>query len=391
MAGAFERQQAGTGSLAIAKRSADDPVRIYVTLLDKQKLAAELQDIKGQRSEALFVIDSNGRTINRTTRNSTHAALLSEVLNALPPTIASSPLSRQFEHKGQSYLAAAMQIPGYDLRVVSITRAAEVLSSWTDYLPLWSIMIFGPSLLGAALSWALLNQMEQTTRSRNALRRTEERFELAVSGARCGIWDWDVPNRSMYWSGAMNALLGLGSQPRIVRLDELTDRLHAEDRNTLRNIEEAILRGGEHYDESFRLRHEDGHYVWVRAKGHAYRTLRAEHPRLSGIALDITDQKQAAERLNVTERVLKAAFEGTQGQDSEILEEAPGEYFIVRVDRVVAPAMPPVAEVRPNLARNQMMRKMAEAVRARATRAYTTLRPRLGPLATELQLPGGPA
>lgn len=32
-----------------------------------------------------------------------------------------------------------------------------------------------------------------------------------------------------------------------------------------------------------------------------------------------------------------------------------------------------------------------EAVRARATRAYTTLRPRLGPLATELQLPGGPA
>jgi peptidyl-prolyl cis-trans isomerase D len=68
----------------------------------------------------------------------------------------------------------------------------------------------------------------------------------------------------------------------------------------------------------------------------------------------------------LSEAVLKAAFEGTQGQDSEILEEAPGEYFIVRVDRVVAPAMPPVAEVRPYLARNLMMRKMAEAVRARA-------------------------
>jgi peptidyl-prolyl cis-trans isomerase D len=68
----------------------------------------------------------------------------------------------------------------------------------------------------------------------------------------------------------------------------------------------------------------------------------------------------------LSQAVLKAAFEGTQGQDSEILEEAPGEYFIVRVDRVVAPAMPPVAEVRPYLARNLMMRKMAEAVRARA-------------------------
>lgn len=64
--------------------------------------------------------------------------------------------------------------------------------------------------------------------------------------------------------------------------------------------------------------------------------------------------------------VVKAAFEATQGQDSEILEEAPGEYFVVRVDRVVAPALPPMAEVRPYLARNLMMRKMAEAVRARA-------------------------
>ncbi len=64
--------------------------------------------------------------------------------------------------------------------------------------------------------------------------------------------------------------------------------------------------------------------------------------------------------------VVKAAFEATQGADSEILEEAPGEYFIVRVDRVVAPALPPMAEIRPYLARNLMMRKMAEAVRARA-------------------------
>jgi peptidyl-prolyl cis-trans isomerase D len=64
--------------------------------------------------------------------------------------------------------------------------------------------------------------------------------------------------------------------------------------------------------------------------------------------------------------VVKAAFEGTQGQDSDVLEEGPGEYFIVRVDRVVAPAMPPMAEIRPYLARNLMMRKMAEAVRGRA-------------------------
>jgi two-component system cell cycle sensor histidine kinase PleC len=192
---------------------------------------------------------------------------------------------------------------------VSIARAATTATTWINYLPLWSVMIFGPSLLGAALAWALLNQMDQTSRSNTALRRTEERFELAVSGARCGIWDWDIASGRMYWSGAMNALLGLGTQPRVVQVDELQSRLHPEDRDALRSIESTIQSGAGTYDEAFRLRHQDGRYVWIRAKGQTYRTLRSETPRLSGIALDISDQKNAVERLNVTERVLKAAFD----------------------------------------------------------------------------------
>lgn len=309
VAGAFGASSTTPGPLAIARRAADDPNLIYIAVLNTRKLAASLQELRGARNDALFIVDSAGNSIVRTVRNSTPAALLPFAQKALPPFVANSPVTRLFEHDGKNYSVSATQIPGYDLRILSITHAAEALSSWIDYLPLWSIMIFGPSLLGAALAWALLNQMEQTARSRSALRRTEERFELAVSGARCGIWDWDVPNRSMYWSGAMSALIGTGQQPRVIRIDELEGRLHPEDRDSLRNIEQDILSGSDNYDQSFRVRHEDGHYVWIRAKGQAYRTLRAEHPRLSGIALDISDQKQAAERLSVTERVLKAAFE----------------------------------------------------------------------------------
>ena len=307
--GSFESRTLGSTSLAIATRPANPADPIYFTLVNTSKLAASLADIRGRRPEHLFIINRYARPVSSTQSGAAASALLSEVLSSLPPGISSSPLVRPLEHEGVRYIASAMQIPGYDLRVVSISRAAEIAAGWTDYLPLWSIMIIGPSLLGAALSWALLNQMEQAQRSRSALRRTEERFELAVSGARCGIWDWDVPNRKMYWSGAMNGLLGLGPQPRVIPLDDLEKRLHPEDIGALRTIENTILRGAEHYDASFRIRHEDGHFVWIRAKGQAYRTLRAEHPRLSGIALDISDQKHAAERLSVTERVLKAAFE----------------------------------------------------------------------------------
>jgi two-component system cell cycle sensor histidine kinase PleC len=307
--GAIDVPQSRPGSLGIAIKATDGTDRIHVAVLNTDALIASLDGIRGQRTEGLFIVDSYSRTIAQTERNSAPPGLLGEVLSSLPPGMSSSPISRELVHEGQRYLASALQIPGYDLRIVSIARAGATLSSWMDYLPLWSIVIFGPSLLGAALAWALLNQMEQTSRSRSALRQTEERFELAVSGARCGIWDWDIESRRMYWSGAMNALLGQGSQPRLIDVDEIERRLHPADQRAIRNIEDSIRAGASDYDETFRLRRDDGAYAWIRAKGQAYRTLRSETSRLSGIALDISDQKSAAERLDATERVLKAAFD----------------------------------------------------------------------------------
>jgi two-component system cell cycle sensor histidine kinase PleC len=252
------------------------------------------------------VVDGKSRPVAATPFDE---SLLREVISSLPPNASSSPVLRYIERNGSNYLASAIHVPGYDLRLISVARAADALSNWYDSLPLYTIMIFGPSLLGAALAWALLNQIEQTSRSDTALRRTEERFELAVSGAKCGIWDWDFVNRRMYWSGAMNALVGRGKQPRIVPVEEIEQLLHPEDRNVVASIENAIRSGASTYDESFRIRHQDGQYVWIRAKGQMYRTLRSETGRLSGIVLDISDQKSAVDRLNVAEKVLKTAFE----------------------------------------------------------------------------------
>ena len=142
------------------------------------------------------------------------------------------------------------------------------------------------------------------------LRRTEERFELAVSGAKCGIWDWDLANKRIYWSGAMNALLGRGKQPRILSLDE-AQASDPSGRSVCAGGDRGFGARGrrESYDQAFRAQHADGHWVWVRAKGQHYRTLRTEGGRLSGIVLDISDQKTADERVDAAERVLQAAFE----------------------------------------------------------------------------------
>ncbi|MBL9096637.1 MAG: PAS domain S-box protein [Alphaproteobacteria bacterium] len=306
VAGTFADNDFGKSPIALAMRNPNDASQTLLALIDPVYLTAMLEGIQSTRGVSLVLSDSRARMIAGT---AIEDGLYSSAAQALPASVSTSPTLRYVADGGANYLAGARLIPGYDLRLIAVTRAADALSAWYQSLPLYSIMIFGPSLLGAALAWALLNQMERTSRVDGVLRRTEERFELAVSGAKCGIWDWDIANKRLYWSGAMNALLGQGKQPRILSLDEAQALIHPDDQGVLASIESSVRNGAESYDESFRAQHADGHWVWVRAKGQHYRTVRADGGRLSGIVLDISDQKTADERVDAAERVLQAAFE----------------------------------------------------------------------------------
>ncbi|MEQ1865610.1 MAG: ATP-binding protein [Micropepsaceae bacterium] len=307
MAGELSDAEFGTSPLTLAMRNDAVPGQFLFAVINPIFVSGMLERAQGGIGGSVILADSQMRKVAGTQIDD---ALLSQVMAALPAAITTSPALRYISDAGGShYLATARLIPGYDLRLITVTRAADALSQWYESLPLFSIMIFGPSLLGAALAWALLNQIERTSRVDGVLRRTEERFELAVSGAKCGIWDWDLTNRRVYWSGAMNALLGRGKQPRILPFEEVEALIHPDDQHMLMAIENSVREGATGYDSSFRVQHADGHWVWVRAKGQHYRTLRSEGGRLSGIALDISDQKEADARVDTAERVLEAAFE----------------------------------------------------------------------------------
>jgi two-component system, cell cycle sensor histidine kinase PleC len=307
MSGAIADPEFGKSPIALGMRHQSMPGQYMFALLNPSFVGGLLESAQGGRGVSVILADSQMKKIAGTRIDD---ALYTQAVQALPTAVTTSPTLRYIsDSSGAHYLATARLIPGYDMRLVTVVRAADALSQWYGSLPLYSIMIFGPSLLGAALAWALLNQMERTSRVDGALRRTEERFELAVSGAKCGIWDWDLANRRVYWSGAMNALLGLGKQPRMMTLEEVEALVHPNDQFMLMAIENSVRNGASSYDSSFRVQHADGHWVWVRAKGQHYRTLRSDGGRLSGIALDITDQKEADARVDTAERVLEAAFE----------------------------------------------------------------------------------
>ncbi len=68
----------------------------------------------------------------------------------------------------------------------------------------------------------------------------------------------------------------------------------------------------------------------------------------------------------LTEKLVETAFGLPAGGESEVQDAGNGEYFAVRVEKILPPSMPPLAEIKPQLTRVYMMREVANAMRARA-------------------------
>jgi two-component system cell cycle sensor histidine kinase PleC len=297
---------AGQGSLALAARLPQDDA-ILVLILKPAAFVQTLGVAARGRPEHLALVDAKDRLI---AASPNAPAWLAQVLDDLPPFGArETPVRYVARADGVSVMATAAYLPGFDLKLVSVARASAGLSAWFDSLPLYSIMVFGPSLLGAALAWLLLEQMDKRVRTDHALRRTEERFEMAVAGARCGIWDWNLRTGRIYWSGAMNQLLGRGRQAELMTRAEVLQLLHPDDQAAFDAIEASVKGGATHYDQTFRLRQANGRYLPLRVKGQLFHGVVASADRLIGIAIDISDQFAADRSRQEAEARLRAAID----------------------------------------------------------------------------------
>jgi PAS domain S-box-containing protein len=139
----------------------------------------------------------------------------------------------------------------------------------------------------------------ERNRTEDELRKSRERFELAVLGSQDGLWDWNLETGAIYLSPRYKNLLGFEDDEFPNRLEEWHKRLHPEDRERVAAALEAHLDGRTpHYESEHRLLHTDGSYRWVRSRGVAVRDEASGKPyRMVGSHEDITARKQAEDAL----------------------------------------------------------------------------------------------
>lgn len=130
------------------------------------------------------------------------------------------------------------------------------------------------------------------------LRKSHERFMLAVEGTRDGIWDWDISTGELFLSARWKEMLGYTDDEIQNNIDSFRNNIFSEDRPRVMKYLDSYLKGEfSHYNIEFRLKHKDGSYRWILARGEALTDGKGIPYRMAGSHTDITEKKETEKKL----------------------------------------------------------------------------------------------
>ncbi|HEX3631776.1 MAG TPA: PAS domain-containing protein, partial [Casimicrobiaceae bacterium] len=181
--------------------------------------------------------------------------------------------------------------------VVAVTREKDVaLTGWRDEAYRVAARTLLLTLLGAFAMVALVNQLRRVALGERALRQSEQRYALAMEGANEGHFDWNLGHGDSFVSPKMKLLHGRSVDAPVTTRDAWVAALdlHPDDApRMLAAVRDHLEGRSDHYEAEYRVRHPDGEWHWLQARGRCTRDASGKAKRFVGSAIDITARKNA--------------------------------------------------------------------------------------------------
>ncbi|MEG4302992.1 PAS domain-containing protein [Microcoleus sp. D3_18a_C4] len=154
-------------------------------------------------------------------------------------------------------------------------------------------------------------QIDRANRTKEALRQSEERWQLACAGNNDGIWDHNLQTNCSVVSDRFLEILERRPE-EVKNFSQYLSYIHPDDVEIMQsNWQQHLHRETSHYCCEYRVRCPDGRYKWILARGRAIWDESGNPLRAVGSLTDISDRKQTEIALKQSEERLSVAIEGS--------------------------------------------------------------------------------
>ncbi|MGM3307774.1 PAS domain S-box protein [Anabaena sp. WFMT] len=152
-------------------------------------------------------------------------------------------------------------------------------------------------------------------------RKTEERLTLALEAANMGIWDWEIQTNKTQWSSNMGPIYGLSSYTLCPSPEDFLYLIYPEDRNNFTQAVKIAIEQKVEFVSEHRVIWTDGSLHWLSARGKVYYDENDQPVRMLGTTRDISERKQAEQKIHEQASLLDIATDAIFVRDfhTEIL------------------------------------------------------------------------
>ncbi len=217
------------------------------------------------------------------------------------------------------WYALGLVLLGVGLLGVMLQEALGSPISWVgriaQYLGSLYLLVASVTSATATRRWSLPLEAELREEKAQArlLREAKDQLARVLEGSNDGYWDWNIQTGHADFSDRWAEMFGYRRSELAPSISTWQGMIHPDDREEARATQRRLARGEiDRYEVDRRLRHKDGHWVWVHVRAKVVERDGDGKPiRLAGTYTDISERKAADEELRVSRQRLADVLEGS--------------------------------------------------------------------------------
>ena len=188
---------------------------------------------------------------------------------------------------------------------IVLNRPPNFWQLYRQYVLVGIFVILAQALAISALLW----QRARRRKTETELARSNERLHLSMESGESVGWETDLASKRAYWFGDVRNMFGISSENFDGQAGDFYRYVHPEDKQRVSDAVADAIQNRAPFFKEFRIVRPDGRTRWIASRGKFEYRRNGEARRMLGVAVDVTERKQAEEALSTVSRRLIEAHE----------------------------------------------------------------------------------